>query len=127
MEINAIDYRVLKILRKTHTNIDIERLAKKSNTTANRIYKLIRSGHISSGKEPITFLSADTPASPVTPHITEKGIDAVDDYEAERLDRLSWLLRDKALNITVSIITAFITSVLTYFIIPYVEAFFSRM
>lgn len=59
--------------------------------------------------------------------VSEFGMVAMENYEAENLSRLEWMLKDKTLNVAVSVITAFITSLATYFVMPHIIDFISRM
>lgn len=123
MCLNSKDIEVLKYIKKHDkiTSDDLLKLFHKRGENI-RFNELMHGEYIDeNGKRDSngSFIGAGTYC------LTDLGYKAITDYEAENTSRLAWLVKDKALNIVVAMITAFLTSVLTYFIMPQVVAFFT--
>lgn len=80
---------------------------------------LLHEGYIDNDRPPITVLD-HIPSKPCKYFLSDKGITALEQVKDQQQNFIRRLLADKVASIFVSAIVAFITSVITCIIMPYI-------
>lgn len=85
---------------------------------------LLKKRYIDNDRSPVTILD-DMTSQPCRYFISDEGLNAIEQSKDQSQGFLRRLFADKAANVLVSAIVAFITAVITYIIMPHILALLS--
>lgn len=85
---------------------------------------LLRKGYIDDDHPPVTVLD-NIPSKPRKYFLSDEGINALEQVKDQQQGFIRRLFVDKAANVLVSAIVAFITAVITYIIMPHILSLLS--